>query len=296
MPDVSTPARASRPPLVPAALHLWVWAAFLVLTMVVAALFFWGREVDVWANLEEARELRRPIYTEAVYIESIFRTRANTWSNLAYVLVGLYALGLALHDRRRTGPANHVIGHPILSLGFGAACVLLGFASGIFHASLTRWGQQLDVASMYPPLMVLAAMGLGRLWPRFGAGGPPTAPALVAVVAVAGVLFYHYKWQMSAVQVMVTLILLVFAFRCYEFFRKAPMDGRWFHLAFAFLVVGVFFRQIDVAGRFTGPDAWFQGHALWHGFTAASLGCIYLYYRSEAPSPAREDAARPTAT
>ena len=39
--------------------------------------------------------------------------------------------------------------------------------------------------------------------------------------------------------------------------------------------------QLDIAGRFTGPDAWLQGHSLWHLFTSLSLGCMYLYYRSE---------------
>ncbi len=43
-------------------------------------------------------------------------------------------------------------------------------------------------------------------------------------------------------------------------------------------------RQVDVAGRFTGPDAWLQGHSLWHLLTSVSLACMYLYYRSEAPT------------
>jgi hypothetical protein len=47
------------------------------------------------------------------------------------------------------------------------------------------------------------------------------------------------------------------------------------------LVTAVICRQLDIAGRFTGPDTWLQGHALWHILTSLSLGCIYLYSRSE---------------
>ena len=39
--------------------------------------------------------------------------------------------------------------------------------------------------------------------------------------------------------------------------------------------------QLDVAGKFSGPDTWLQGHAVWHLLTGPSLAGIYLYYRSE---------------
>lgn len=265
---------------IPRAIHLWTWAAFGVITMLFVVLFFWGRDLNVWANWQEARGLYNSSYQERVYVESIFRTRANTWSNLAYVLAGLYAVFFAVRDwQSRRAPGNYVQQYPAMGLAFGLACILLGFGSGLFHASLTRWGQQLDVASMYPPLMMLIATGFGRQIRRIGP--LPTWPFILLVVGCAGAYFYIYKWQMSSQNVLLTLIVLVGAVRLIEFFRKAPMKTRYFHLAFACLVVGVFFRQMDVANRFTGPDAWLQGHALWHCFTAASLGAMYAYYRSE---------------
>jgi hypothetical protein len=38
---------------------------------------------------------------------------------------------------------------------------------------------------------------------------------------------------------------------------------------------------MDVVGKFSGPDTWLQGHAMWHLLTALSLATIYLYYRNE---------------
>ena len=63
--------------------------------------------------------------------------------------------------------------------------------------------------------------------------------------------------------------------------RPRGLAVRWCVISIVALLAAVFFRQIDIAGRFTGPDAWLQGHTLWHIFTATSLGMGYVYFRSE---------------
>jgi len=63
------------------------------------------------------------------------------------------------------------------------------------------------------------------------------------------------------------------------------MDVRWLAGGCSTLAAAVICRQLDTAGRFTGADAWLQGHALWHILTSLSLGCMYFYYRSEAATP-----------
>jgi hypothetical protein len=52
-------------------------------------------------------------------------------------------------------------------------------------------------------------------------------------------------------------------------------------LSLAALVAARICWVMDVAGKFSGPDTWLQGHAVWHLLTALSLAAIYLYYRSE---------------
>jgi hypothetical protein len=62
----------------------------------------------------------------------------------------------------------------------------------------------------------------------------------------------------------------------------------WAGLAAVLLAVAIACRQTDAAGTFpVGPDSWFQGHALWHVFTAGSILAMYLHERSEARPPAR---------
>ena len=58
----------------------------------------------VWEGWRASGELQRPVYGERIFVDSIFRTRANTWSNLAYVFVGIYVMVIGIFDWRRSAP------------------------------------------------------------------------------------------------------------------------------------------------------------------------------------------------
>lgn len=278
-------------------IHACAWGGILALGLLLIAVshFYDGR--NVWSDWVEARELRRPIYAERVYADDLLRTRANSWSNLAYVLVGFYALGLACHDRRRNpaSASGYLVSTPALSILFGMACCYLGFGSGLFHASLTRWGQQLDVAAMYAPLLALIAVNLAGWMPRIkipgGERGFPSWPILTALVLAASFLLYYYKWSMSSVKVLSTLILSLTVLAVLEeFIRRRRKTYWWLILAFVTLVGARVCWELDVAKKFSGPDSCLQGHAVWHLLTALSLASMYFYYRAEvnAANPQKE--------
>ena len=297
-PDSSSAERAPVGcPGLPARVHEFAWSATLLLTLALVWVTQVWRGQNVWEGWDASSALRRPIYAEQVRVSDVFRTPANTWSNLAFVLVGFYGLALGWHDlrhaARRGGP--YLARTPAMSLAFGLACCCLGAASGLFHASLSRRGQHLDVAAMYPPLLLLIALNIGRWVPHLkferGRRKLPTWPALILLVGVASVLLYHFKWSMSALTVLGTLIVALGLFAMLDRFQAArKLNVRWLAASIVALCVAVVCRQLDIAGKFTGPEAWLQGHALWHLLTSASLGCIYLYYRSEVTSTPEPDA------
>ena len=276
-----------------AGVPVWVHATalggmlVLILLLIGFSAVFQGR--NIWDGWTEASELRHPGYAETIHIDEVFRTRANTWSNLAYVLVGFYALAMGRHDLRRKyfSDTNYLLQTPALSFLFGIMCCYLGFSSGLFHASLTRLGQQLDVASMYAPLLVFIAINLGRFIPRLRFGGWknsfPTWPILTALVLVTSLLLFLYKWSMRSSVVLPALILTVTFFAVFDrFLQRRKFTVFWVLLSGLALVGARVCWQLDVAGKFSGPDTWFQGHAIWHLLTGLSLGSMYLYYRSEA--------------
>ncbi|MFM7520010.1 MAG: ceramidase domain-containing protein [Planctomycetota bacterium] len=269
--------------------HLFAWGGTLLLGVVVAVVAgrFDGRQP--WDGWEPSHELDRPGSGERIERERTIRTRANTYSNLAYVLVGLYAGALAIADRRRgrgeIAGMSDIDERPdrtetALTLSFAVAMVWLGLMSGLFHASLTRMGQRLDVSAQYPPLLAIVCLGAARWLPR-RIGAVPTWTVLVGAMVVAEGLLYRYKWSMSATTVLATLILAVGLVALVEH-MVAPgrHQAGWFVAALVMLVAAVACRQLDVARRFTGPDTIVQGHALWHLLTAAALGAMWLHERS----------------
>lgn len=283
-------APSDQPPQAgwPLWIHAFAWSSLLALSIGLVLVVWKHPAGDIWGGWAESTELRRPVYAERVQLEAAIRTRSNTWSNLAYVLVGVYALGLGWHDLRTTHPtqAGYLVRTPALSGLFGFACGYLGFGSGLFHASLTRLGQQLDVAAMYSPLVVLVAINLGRWMPKFilGNEGPkiPTWPFLTGLALVGCWLLYQYKWSMRSSIVLPALILLVFAFAMLDRLQsRSRFTPGWLLGSAVALAVARKCWLMDAAGKFSGPDSWLQGHALWHLLTALSLACIYLYYRSE---------------
>lgn len=268
-------ARAGTPGWV----HALAWGATALAAAGLAAAWLHARDVDVWAGMAPSWELIHPLYAERVEVRSVFRTPANTWSNLGFLLVGFYALALAVLDRGARGP-GHVRKTPALSALFGLSCVYLGVGSALFHASLTRLGQQLDVAAMYTPLLALLAISAGRTWPRLGAR-LPSWPLLFVLWAAASVLLFVFKWELRADLLMPVLGLVAFGARGLEHRSGQHRASRWVPVAAISILAALLCRDLDVAGHFSPPDAWWQGHSAWHLLCAVSLGAGYLDQRAD---------------
>jgi len=253
--------------------------------LLVCILILWGLETHyqgsrIWADGQPSGEFQKPQYQERIYPDNLMRTRANTWSNLAYVVVGLYVIGLAWKDKHQATDlsATYLTSTPALGALFGIGCCYLGIGSGLFHASLLRWGQQADVAAMYAPQVVLIAVNLGRLKPRLGS--VQVWPLLALLVICACVLLFVYKWSMSSRVVLPLLSLAILVFVIRDLFTTSrPRVLLWVPASFLLTFFAIWCREADIAGRFSSPDAILQGHAVWHLLTAAALACLYVYHR-----------------
>ena len=246
-----------------------------------------GRDRNIWDGWQGSRELRMPAYAERIHAAQVFRTRANSWSNLAYVGVGSYAIAFALRDLRTGGTkrSKDSAASAALGLTFGVSCCVLGFGSGLFHASLTRFGQHLDVAAMYPPLMSLIALSLARRAPVVNVGQRDwqTWPLFVLGVVVLGGILYHFKWVMSSTMVLGSLIIGVSITSLTDrVLGRDRFNAGWLTGSLGTLLAAIACRQLDVAGRFSSPDSWAQGHAFWHLLTAISLALLYAFHARRA--------------
>lgn len=260
----------------------------LAVFAVLLVLFLLLKDVAVWTGWEPARELVDPSYAERIYPDSVFRTRMNTWSNLCYILLGFYAIGLAINDWKKglalkRGYLTHV---PIQSVVFGVACIYLGFGSGFFHASLTRCGQQCDVGGMYATMLCVAAIPIGSWLPRMEVPGIrrtfPTGPLIAALVVCGSIYFTYYKWEYSFRDVSSYLHGTLLIFAAASFFQPGKyLQVRWLIAAIVSIALGAYIRKLDIQGSFSGPESIFQGHAIWHLVSCLYFLFLFWYFRSE---------------
>ena len=162
---------------------------------------------NIWNDWTQDSEVETPVYQEHQYLENVFRTYMNTFSNLCYVFVGFISIFCGYYDSKLSTlsnySSNYISRYPMASYLLGLGCIHLGIGSGLYHASLTRWGRQLDVAAMYSPLMVLIAMCIGR-WSKEDEFKLPYSITLSIwhmygiIITICAYLFFAFKWYVHS--------------------------------------------------------------------------------------------------
>lgn len=164
----------------------------------------------------------------------------NTWSNIAYPVVGIALLSV-------DGSA----------WAMATALTTLGIGSGIYHAFKTKWANKLDWIGMYAVMGSLVVHG--------SVTNHPAAPWVMLMVStVLGVVFAN---RMGAND----LIGLMLGFAAVP----AVLLGNWEYV----LVSMVCFVQAYVVWHWDAEHkAWLGlwGHAVWHIMTAVAIGMMYL--------------------
>lgn len=269
--------------------HGFSWGIFGTFTLVLVVLYLIYRDIDVWMILCDKPLPAKHGFNEALH-GSIYRQRANTLSNLAYVLVGLYVIAYAWWDYRRptkkTDP--YAVRHPALMGLFGVTCIEVGIGSGLMHAAMTPWGHKLDVLGMIATVTTLFALHWARWVPSIPIGGRrwptwPVAGFLAVTISIYLTVNLHiFRGAFNAA--FAGLIGIFGTSMALElFFGRTSRQYRWPVLALVSLALAFFIWNLDRSGQFSSPESWFQGHAVWHVLTAVSLGSAAIYYRSEVP-------------
>lgn len=208
----------------------------------------WG-----WANVD---------WCEATVIGYITEP-ANTWSNIAYFMVGTY---IFLKNRKET--------HPLLRL-MPIAMIALAFLSGFYHATnawITQFGDFLGmflVASI-PLLINLEKLGMKK------AGTIPSYLLLVTISCIVTLLgrMMDLPYQSIIVVFFVSIMMT-------EFFLAKDSSlttYRNLFMCFGFFGVAISFSALDVSRTMCDPhNHMIQGHALWHCFSAVGVYFAHAY-------------------
>jgi len=190
---------------------------------------------------------------------------ANTWSNLAYVFAGLALLWLGARQHDRT-----------LRI-FGAAEIVVGISSLVYHMSFSGILQVLDFFGMYVFTNLLLGLNLvrsgalsrSRFWPVY-------AGSVLALTALTVAL----RFTPFPIQGIVFVLILGIVATELRQHTAPPAGRRWFFASLATLTVAAGFSAADVTGVFCDPENHFvQGHAIWHVLGAISLVFAAFHYR-----------------
>ena len=195
---------------------------------------------------------------------------ANTWSSLAYVLIGFLMILVAGRSEASAMP-------PLAARTLGLTAIIVGLGSALMHATLTLWGQFLDVLGMYLVGSFLLVRALAR-WRRIPDGRAIALYVVLCAVLTAVLIAMPEvrRWLFAVLLLLAILTELGFARPLRPGARLALYLGGILATALAFAI-----WILDQQGTVCAPHSLLQGHAVWHVLGAASLWLSYAYYRSE---------------
>lgn len=169
----------------------------------------------------------------------------NTWSNVAYPLVGWGTYGIAA-----SGDAA----------AFAVAMTALGIGSGLYHALKTRWSNRLDWVGMYMAFSALVVHGI--------VPGHPLAPWIM--LSLGGVVAWYFSYVLNGIDLNGQMGL---------FFVLSGLRGLLGLTQYAVLAWGAL-ATLCVAYAVWNLDrrgeTGLWGHAFWHVLTAVAMGMLFF--------------------
>ncbi len=229
-----------------------------------------------WANWLPASCMPNHCFCEALG-DGFIRQPVNTYSNLAFVLVGLLMLAIGRDDWRRGAKNNLMQSERSYPIIFGVAAIVIGVGSFFYHASMTFVGQWFDVMGMY----LFATLALVYTYARLR----PIRPKMVllAYIVVNAMLGYLLVVSPEARrQVFAAMIYAIIALELLVLFVERPkMRTRYFIAPLFTMAVAYGIWILDDNSVLCDSTSLLQGHAIWHLLTAVSAFLLFLYYRSE---------------
>ena len=195
---------------------------------------------------------------------------ANTWSNLAYLIIAL-KIALELKQAR----------NKTVLWGFVPVYMLLGLSSGFYHASNTFVGQFFDFGTMYifVAFIIFLALNDLKIW--------KTSKLITFLSILTGLLIISL-WFLPflriwffAFQIIIFLIIeLKYKPNSKHQDKTIKKDFKNLYLALFWFFGAWGFWWLDKLYIWQDPVTmhYFNGHALWHILTAVSLYFVYRFY------------------
>ncbi|MCC6269889.1 MAG: ceramidase domain-containing protein [Microbacteriaceae bacterium] len=195
---------------------------------------------------------------------------ANSVSSFAFVFFGVWVL------LSRRNPASGTREHRLAPL-LGITMLFIGVSSFFYHATLSFFGQFLDIFSMFTFGLLLffgALYRAGRLRGGYALAG------FVAASVVFGLLQFAYpdaRRILFAVLLVPGIILELTPFITGHNPRSRRVWAIYAGLAVMVVAYGIWL--LDQSPVFCERGSLLQGHAIWHTLGAVAAFLVFIHYR-----------------
>ena len=198
------------------------------------------------------------------------QTPSNTWSNLAYLVCGLWAMRVAIGAGRRD------------LLGIAGAAFAVFAGSSFFHMSGTRVGQIFDIAAMFTFSTFALVHNIERVRARpFPARTSAALYWAICLPSMAALLIPKVGIPLFALHV---VGIVGTEIHCHRH-RNEGISYRPLVWLVGLFAVSFAFWIADAAHVACGPtDHLVNGHSLWHVLNAPSFPLLVLFYAQLPPA------------
>jgi hypothetical protein len=263
-------------------IKLLIRSCYSTLAMLLVWMFFNNYLTgDFWDGMTVSKSALTVEYCEYNDVSRFFHQSMNTYSNLVYFFFGVFICQIAWEDWKNEGQIskNRLENFPLLSASMGLCFVYLSFGSAFFHASLTWFGQRVDMNGTYGISIILLCIGFYHVLHKIELSD---AQKNIFIVVLWAIIFSFYKIALmissSILVPILILVLLILIGINYLQFRKERSIILAI-LSVVCIIVAIKIRTLDVQKINCDPHSWYQGHAVWHLLTAMSSLCSYSFFR-----------------
>jgi hypothetical protein len=188
---------------------------------------------------------------------------SNTWSNLAFIFVGIYLI--LLNQKNQIKNLSYI----------GPIAITTGIASYLYHASFTFLFQFFDLSSMYLFSTMILSINLKRA--NFISASNQNLTQFILLFCSMGLLyiFKPFGIPIFGLQVLIGFGLEFFLFKK----SKHPVSYFFYKLTIASLFIALFAWFLDYKRIICNPaNHLIQGHAVWHIFSSLCFLFLYKFY------------------
>jgi predicted membrane channel-forming protein YqfA (hemolysin III family) len=195
---------------------------------------------------------------------------ANAWSNILYVVMGLYLIYQGFKNQRKLSGQFQFV--------FGCIVYIMGLCSFVYHATNNFLTQIFDFIGMFLYVYMLLCLCLYKLKITNAKTSFYIFTGLVAVstALVPAAKYIHFPYQIIILFAALGIIILQTKIWLKS---KKNYATKYLFFCLSFFVIAVCFSYSDVTRLFCDPTNHFlQGHAIWHLLSAIGVWFSYLLF------------------